>query len=90
MPLYEYRCPECRESLTIRQDFDDESAPSCATCGDQPMRRVVSCIHLVKSEQERIRDLSWVDKNLAARIKKKASRPLSSALQDAVDRMESH
>lgn len=54
------------------------------------MRRVVSCIHLVKSEQERIRDLSWVDKNLAARIKKKASRPLSSALQDAVDRMESH
>jgi putative FmdB family regulatory protein len=90
MPLYEYRCPDCGETLTVRQDFNDDSVPACSACGDRPMRRVISKIHVVKADQERIRDLSWVDKNLAGRIKKKASRPLNPALKDAVDRMESH
>jgi hypothetical protein len=54
------------------------------------MKRLISSVSVVKTEQERVSDLSWVDKNLAGRIKKKASRKLSPALQEAVDRMESH
>ena len=90
MPLYEYRCQECGALLTIRQSFSDDSTPACSSCGDRPMKRIISAASIVKSEQERVTDLSWVDKNLAGRIKKKASHKLSPALQDAVDRMESH
>jgi putative FmdB family regulatory protein len=90
MPLYDYRCEDCGTLLTIRQSFSDDSAPSCPACGGQQMKRLISSVSVVKTEQERVSDLSWVDKNLAGRIKKKASRKLSPALQEAVDRMESH
>jgi hypothetical protein len=46
-------------------------------------------VSVVKSEQDRASDLSWVDKNLAGRIRRKASHKLSPALQETVDRMES-
>ncbi|MGD2040560.1 MAG: zinc ribbon domain-containing protein [Anaerolineae bacterium] len=90
MPLYEYRCDECGALLTVRQSFSDDSTPFCGACDDRPMRRIISSVSVVKSERERVSDLSWVDKNLAGRIKKKASSKLSPALQQAVDRMESH
>jgi hypothetical protein len=53
------------------------------------MKRLISAVSVVKSEQDRASDLSWVDKNLAGRIKRKASHKLSPALQETVDRMES-
>jgi len=51
--------------------------------------RVYSPISQIKTGKDRITDLSWVDKNLAGRIKKKASDRLNPELKDAVDRMES-
>lgn len=89
MPLYEYRCPDCGNQLTILQPLSDASVPSCPTCDDRPMKRIISSVSVVKTEQERISDLSWVDRNLAGRIRKKASRKLGPALQETVDRMES-
>jgi putative FmdB family regulatory protein len=89
MPLYEYRCEQCLAVLTIRQSFSEESSPACSECGAGQMKRIISSVSVVKSERERASDLSWVDRNLAGRIKKKASGKLGPALQDAVDRMES-
>ena len=89
MPLYEYRCPDCGSQFAILQAFSDESVPSCSTCEERPMKRIISSVSVVKTEQERISDLSWVDRNLASRIRNKASRKLGPALQEAVDRMES-
>ena len=89
MPLYEYRCQECGTQLTIRQSFSDDGTPACSSCGGQHMKRLISAVSVVKSEQDRASDLSWVDKNLAGRIKRRASHKLSPALQEAVDRMES-
>jgi hypothetical protein len=54
------------------------------------MTRLISRVSVVKSEQDRTRDLSWVDRDLAGRIKKKASGKLNPGLREAVDRMESH
>ena len=90
MPLYEYRCDQCGEQVTVRQSFSDETLPCCASCGSDRMRRLISRVSIVKSEQDRTRDLSWIDRDLAGRIKKKASDKLSPGLQDTVDRMESH
>ncbi len=89
MPLYEYRCQECGALITMRQSFSDDGTPPCSSCGSRQMKRLISAVSIVKSEQERASDLSWVDKNLAGRIKRKASHKLSPALQEAVDRMES-
>jgi putative FmdB family regulatory protein len=89
MPLYEYRCEDCGNLLTIRQSFSDQNIPSCTACGSQQMKRIISSVSVVKTKQERVSDLSWVDKNLAGRIRKKASRKLGPALQETVGRMES-
>ena len=90
MPLYEYRCEDCGAQDTVRQSFSDDGSPPCAACGSDRMTRLISRVSIVKSEQDRTRDLSWVDRDLAGRIKKKASGKLNPGLQDTVDRMESH
>ena len=90
MPLYEYRCPDCGAQVTIRQSFTDDSSPACSACGGDAMVRIISRVSIVKSERDRTRDLSWVDRDLAGRIKRKASGKLNPALQETVDRMESH
>jgi putative FmdB family regulatory protein len=89
MPLYDYQCQDCGNLITIQRSFSDNSEPSCSTCGGERMTRIYSPLSQVKSKKDRIRDLSWVDKNLASRIKKKASQKLNPGLKDAVDRMDS-
>jgi putative FmdB family regulatory protein len=46
MPIYEYRCEDCRERferlrLTIGQDADDLA---CPTCGSREVRRLISVV----------------------------------------------
>lgn len=90
MPLYDFRCEDCGEQVTIRQSFSDDTLPRCVSCGSDRMSRLISRVSIVKSEQDRTRDLSWIDRDMAARIKKKATGKLNPALQETVDRMESH
>jgi putative FmdB family regulatory protein len=89
MPIYDYRCEDCGEKNSIQRGFTDSNVPTCFACGSQHMVRIYSPISQVKTGKDRITDLSWVDKNLAGRIKKKASDKLNPGLKDAVDRMES-
>lgn len=89
MPLYEYRCGDCKEQVTIRRSFSDASAVRCSVCGGENLTRLISRISIVKSEQDRVSDLSWVDRDLARRLKKKAPGKLNPEFQDTLDRMES-
>jgi hypothetical protein len=52
------------------------------------MKRIISRVAVVMSNQERARDVSWIDRNLAGRLKKKASGRLNPPLCDTLDRME--
>jgi putative FmdB family regulatory protein len=90
VPLYEYRCQECDEKWTLRHGMDDPPPAVCPLCGGASPTRLVARIAVVKSAQERVRDLSWVDKSLAHRIRKKVSGPVNPPLSDALDKMESH
>ena len=87
MPLYEYRCQDCGAEVTVRQSFSDDHAPACPDCAGG-MVRVISRVSVVKSEQDRVSDLSWVDKGLAGRIRKRVSEKPNPGLQEALDRME--
>jgi hypothetical protein len=57
-------------------------------CNGENLTRLISRVAVVKSQRERITDLSWVDRNLACRLKKKADTKLNPALQATLDRMD--
>ena len=89
MPMYEYGCGECGEQVVLRRRLSDDSAPVCPLCGAQQLARRFSRVSVVKSEGDRIGDVSWIDRDLAQRIRSKASDKLNPSFSDTLDRMES-
>jgi hypothetical protein len=67
----------------------EESTPTCPECGEANLRRYFSSVSVVKSEIDRARDVSWVDKDLAKRLRKKSKGKLSPQFKDTLDQMES-
>lgn len=90
MPIYEYRCQGCGERVSIRHGINDDSKPSCPLCHSENLLRLISRVFVVKSAQDRTRDLSWVDKDFSRRIKKKAGGNLSPAFRETLDWMDPH
>jgi putative FmdB family regulatory protein len=33
MPIYEYRCQDCRDEIEVQQSFSDDALTTCPTCG---------------------------------------------------------
>ena len=89
MPLYEYDCQDCERQVTIWRSFSETSQPSCPICGGGNLVRLISQVSVVKSEKDRTKDLSWIDKDLARRLRKKAHRKLSPGFEGTLDWMES-
>lgn len=60
MPIYEYRCPDCRRrvSLFFRSFSEITDHPACPRCGGKHLRRVMSRVAVVRSEESRLDDLS--------------------------------
>lgn len=42
MPLYEYQCEACGKRFEQIQRFSDPGPDTCATCGQGPVRRLLS------------------------------------------------
>jgi putative FmdB family regulatory protein len=61
MPIYEYRCQHCgkRTSLFIRSfSAAADTRPCCPKCGSQNLRRLVSRIAVLASEESRLDNLA--------------------------------
>jgi putative FmdB family regulatory protein len=60
MPIYEYRCADCRRRVSIfYRSFDAIPAePTCPRCGGTQLRRLISRVSVVRSEDSRLDDLS--------------------------------
>ena len=59
MPIYEYRCQDCKRRVSIfwRTFSDAESgAPVCPRCGGTDLTRLVSRVRVLRSEESRIDD----------------------------------
>ena len=55
MPIYEYLCPNCNGRFQkLVQGFKDPSGLACPRCGNASVRRAISRIAVVKSEEARI------------------------------------
>ncbi|MGC8880504.1 MAG: FmdB family zinc ribbon protein [Anaerolineae bacterium] len=61
MPIYEYRCHQCRRRVSIWwRTFSEaeQGTARCPRCGSENLSRIVSRVRLVRSEESRLDDLS--------------------------------
>ncbi len=61
MPIYEYRCQRCgkRVSLFVRSfSAAGQAAPACPSCHSQDLRRLVSRVAVLTSEESRLESLA--------------------------------
>ncbi len=61
MPIYEYRCADCKRRVShYYQTFSSASAatPSCTHCGSTNLSRLVSRVFQLKSEDAQLEDLA--------------------------------
>src|SRR5689334_8247474 len=61
MPIYEYRCADCRRRVSVYfQTFSAASnaAPVCEHCGSRNLSRLVSRVFQLKSEDAQLEDLA--------------------------------
>jgi putative FmdB family regulatory protein len=88
MPVYEYRCEGCGRPFEIRRSMLDDRPPECPRCASAACRRIFTSVSIVISESDRVRDLSWVDRDLARRLREKSGGALSPEFRQTLDRME--
>ncbi|MBU0493476.1 MAG: zinc ribbon domain-containing protein [Chloroflexi bacterium] len=59
MPIYEYRCSDCRTRFSLLvYGFEPPEGPACKRCGGHHTSRLISRVSVVRSEETRIDDLS--------------------------------
>jgi putative FmdB family regulatory protein len=61
MPIYEYRCHDCRRRVSVlwRSIAEAEMvAPRCPRCGGEHLSRLVSKVAILRSEESRLEDLA--------------------------------
>src|SRR5918999_6406233 len=61
MPIYDYRCQDCRRRVSLfYQTFSgaESATPTCTNCGGGNLSRLVSRVALLKSEESRLDDMS--------------------------------
>jgi putative FmdB family regulatory protein len=59
MPIYEYRCQECRRiSSFLILNLNEPFTPICRQCGSHSLDRVLSRVHVRLSEETRMERLA--------------------------------
>lgn len=104
MPIYEYYCQECRKRVSVFfRTFGEASdaAARCPTCGGSRLRRLVSRVAVLKSEESHMDDLA--DSSLMSGLEQEDPRalagfmrrmsgemgePLDSEMDEVINRLE--
>jgi putative FmdB family regulatory protein len=104
MPIYEYQCSDCNRRVSLlwrSMAAAAEGTPVCPRCGGQQLRRLISRVAVVRSEESRLDtladtnmlgDLDENDPRSMARWMKRMSREMGEDLGDefheVVERLE--
>ncbi len=104
MPIYEYRCNDCRRRVTLLwRSFSEvyESSPRCTFCGGENLSRLISRVSVVRSEESRLESLAddsllsgldESDPRSIARWMRRMSREIGEDLgpefEEVIDRLE--
>ncbi len=97
MPIYEYRCQDCRKvSSFLILNLKEAFTPVCAKCGGRNLERVLSRVHVRLSEETRMERLAdpaqWggldeSDPKSMARMLKKMGQEMGEEFPGEVDQM---
>lgn len=102
MPIYEYRCNQCRRKSTIFvPSISTVFEPVCSHCGSSDVRRLISSFAFLRSEEDRLEQLADpsnfadLDENdprsvarWARRFGKALGEDLGPEFDEMVDRLE--
>jgi putative FmdB family regulatory protein len=103
MPIYEYRCPDCKRRVSIVQSYSEygNSQPVCPHCGGRALQRLISRTRIARSEDSRMESMadpsSWgdVDENdprsmakMMRRMSGELGEDMGPEFHEAVDRLE--
>ncbi len=104
MPIYEYGCYDCRKRVSLFfRTFTDVTArpPVCPRCGGSNLKRLVSKVAVLRSEESRLESLadptsmSGLDENdpksigrWMRKMGKEAGEDLGPEFHEMVDRLE--
>ena len=60
MPLYDYRCQNCHNRVSIRQTYAEYGSKdvACPVCGSKALNRLIGRVRIAKSEDRRMEDVS--------------------------------
>lgn len=104
MPAYDYRCLDCRKRAVVFQTYEDygTAAVTCPHCGSANLKRLISRVRVMRSEDSRLDSLAdpddWgdVDENDPRSIARAMRRmgdemgeELPGEFDEVVDRLES-
>jgi putative FmdB family regulatory protein len=97
MPIYEYRCQDCRRvSSFLILNLNEPFSPVCEKCGSRALERILSRVNVRLSEETRLERLadpaqwSGVDENdpkSVARALKKMGQEMGEDFPGEVDQM---
>ncbi|HMN13471.1 MAG TPA: zinc ribbon domain-containing protein [Bellilinea sp.] len=102
MPVYEYRCLDCKTRFSVRVSYADYDTfvPVCSHCGSGNTQRKIGRVRVARSDESRMdqyadADLAGLedDPQAMGRMMRKMSGELGEAMPDQfnemVDRLES-
>ncbi len=105
MPIYEYRCTDCRRRVSIWwRTFSAAEAgdPVCPRCGGTQLSRLVSRVAVLRSEESRLGDMADpsafgdLDEDdprsmgrWMRRMSEEAGEPMDGEFSEVIDRLES-
>ncbi len=97
MPMYEYRCDDCRKTFSLLCRISDlVEQPPCEHCSSTKTRRLVSKFRTIRSEDQILESmadpsaLSGIDENdprSIARWAKKMAREMGEDMGDEIEAM---
>jgi putative FmdB family regulatory protein len=58
MPLYEYRCNNCRRRVTLLRSLSETSTPRCPMCQGEDLTKLISRVAVLRSEESRLEGLA--------------------------------
>src|SRR5881394_3645689 len=90
MPIYDYRCAGCgRRASLYYQTFSAAASaePACPSCGSGELRRLVSRVSVLKSEESRLGDLDENDPKSMARWARKMGQEMGEDMGDEFNEM---
>lgn len=88
MPIYEYYCSTCRKRVSVffrTMSSANDADAQCPNCHNQNLRRLVSRVAVLKSEESRMDDLA--DPSLMTGLESEDPRALAHMMRKMSDEM---